>query len=113
MRGKYMRKKTCLLNLTLLCSILLLGVSLASAQEMQVSKEQLTELYKGKAYSPYAQRTFPERPLWGDSHLHTSLSFDASAFGNRLDPRAAYRFARGDEIIATSGQPARLSRPLD
>ena len=108
-----MRRKTLLLNLTLLCSILLLGVSLASAQEMQVSKEQLTDLYKGKAYSPYAQRTFPERPLWGDSHLHTSLSFDAGAFGNRLDPRAAYRFARGEEITATSGQPARLSRPLD
>jgi len=108
-----MSRKTCLLNLTLLCSILLLGTSLAAAQEMQIIKEQLTDLYKGKAYSPYAQRTFPERPLWGDSHLHTSMSFDAGAFGNRLDPRAAYRFARGEEIIATSGQPARLSRPLD
>ena len=97
----------------LLCSLLLLGSSLASAQEMQISKEQLNDLYSGKAYSPYAERTFPERPLWGDSHLHTSMSFDAGAFGNRLDPRAAYRFARGEEITATSGQPARLARPLD
>ena len=31
----------------------------------------------------------------------------------RLTPRDAYRFARGEEITASSGQPAKLSRPLD
>jgi hypothetical protein len=83
------------------------------ASEMQANKEHLSDLYSGKVYSPYAGRTFPERPLWGDTHLHASLSFDAGAFGNRLDPGAAYRFARGEEVIATSGQPVRLARPLD
>ena len=58
-------------------------------------------------------RTFPQRPLWGDSHLHTSLSFDAGAFGNRLAPREAYRFAPGEEVTTSTGQPARLARPLD
>ena len=82
-------------------------------QEFQPNKDQLSNLYAGKAYSPYAGRTFPEQPLWGDTHLHTSLSFDAGAFGNRLDPRAAYRFARGEEVISSSGQPVRLARPLD
>ncbi len=77
------------------------------------SKKALSDLYTGKAYSPYAKRTFPERPLWGDNHLHTSLSFDAGGFGNRLPPREAYRFARGEEVVASSGQPVRLSRPLD
>jgi hypothetical protein len=38
---------------------------------------------------------------------------DAGAFGARVDPRAAYRFARGEEITASSGQPVKLSRPLD
>jgi hypothetical protein len=85
----------------------------ANAQEFQVNSEQLSHLYTGKAYSPYAQRTFPERPLWGDNHLHTALSMDAGGFGNRVDLRDAYRLARGEEITASSGQPVRLSRPLD
>ena len=37
---------------------------------------------------------------------------DAGAFGARLSPRDAYRFARGEEVTASSGQPAKLSRPL-
>jgi hypothetical protein len=73
----------------------------------------LSATYTGKAYSPYAKRSFPERPLWGDSHLHTSLSMDAGLFGNRLPPREAYRFARGEEVVSSTGQAVRLSRPLD
>ena len=38
---------------------------------------------------------------------------DAGAFGARLGPKEAYRFAKGEEIMASSGQPAKLSRPLD
>lgn len=64
-------------------------------------------------YSPYAGRNFPTRPLFGDTHLHTSFSFDAGAFGARLTPRDAYRFARGEEVTASAGERARLSRPLD
>ncbi len=95
-------------------AISLSAIATASvAQEWQPDKDQLSDLYAGKAYSPYAGRTFPERPLWGDSHLHTSLSMDAGGFGNRLGMRDAYRLARGEEIIASSGQPVRLYRPLD
>ena len=36
-------------------------------------------------YSPYAGRNFPTRPFFGDTHLHTSFSMDAGAFGCRLD----------------------------
>ncbi len=80
---------------------------------MQVDEEQLNELIGEDNYSPFAGRTFPSRPLWGDSHLHTSLSFDAGGFGNRLPPAVAYRFARGEEVISSTGQPIRLARPLD
>ena len=64
-------------------------------------------------YSPYAERNFPDRPLWGDTHLHTAISFDAGALGNRLLPPDAYRFAKGEEVVSTTGQSVRLSRPLD
>ena len=64
-------------------------------------------------YSPYAARKYPMRPLFGDTHLHTSASADAGAFGTMLGPREAYQFARGEEVMASGKQPARLSRPLD
>jgi hypothetical protein len=64
-------------------------------------------------YSPYAGRDHPTRVFFGDTHLHTSFSMDAGAFGARLAPREAYRFAKGEEVTASSGQRARLSRPLD
>ncbi len=79
----------------------------------KVDKDMLTSAYTGKAYSPYAKRDYPQVPLWGDSHLHTSLSMDAGLFGNRLSPVEGYKFARGEEVVSSSGQPVRLSRPLD
>ena len=66
-----------------------------------------------RPYSPYAGGAVPNRVFWGDTHLHTSYSMDAGAFGNRLDPEAAYRFARGEEVESSAGGPARLARPLD
>ena len=78
-----------------------------------LDKAAAAKVYPAKPpYSPYAGRNFPTRPLFGDTHLHTAASFDAGAFGARLGPRDALRFARGEEIMASSGQPAKLSRPL-
>ena len=89
--------------------------SLATAQfPLPENQEQLlSEAYTGKSYSPYAGRSFPSRPLWGDSHLHTANSFDAGALGARLQPEDAYRFARGEEVISSTGIRVKLSRPLD
>ena len=56
---------------------------------------------------------YPERVYWGDTHLHTANSPDAFAFGNRLPPEDALRFARGEEVTSSTGQKARLARPLD
>jgi hypothetical protein len=104
-----MNKIVCVFVSIYLCATAATSV----AQEMQADEETLAEIFSEQPYSPYAGRTFADRPLWGDTHLHTSLSFDAGAFGNRLDPTVAYRFARGEEIISTTGQPLRLARPLD
>jgi hypothetical protein len=49
----------------------------------------------------------------GDTHLHTGMSMDAGAFGARLMPEDAHRFARGEEITSSTGQRVKLSRPLD
>jgi len=75
--------------------------------------DALSDRYTGRAYSPYAGRGFPSRPFWGDTHLHTSLSMDAGAFGNRLGLDAAYQFARGEEVTSSTGLKVKLSRPLD
>ena len=84
------------------------GGGLVTDDESSLSAAARTE-----PYSPYAQRSFPTRPLWGDTHLHTAVSFDAGTFGARLLPPDAYRFAKGGEVISSTGQPVRLSRPLD
>lgn len=95
------------------CAILLAGSMTTASAQIKPAKDSLSDLYPGKAYSPYAQRSFPDRVLWGDTHLHTGLSMDAGLFGARLGLDDAYRFARGEEVTASSGQPVRLGRPLD
>ncbi len=71
-----------------------------------------------KIYSPYVERTvadadFAEGVYWGDTHLHTSYSTDAGMMGNTLGPEEAFRFARGEEVVASHGYRVRLIRPLD
>ena len=85
----------------------------AAGDSGNLDLETAREAFKKRPYSPYADRTFPTRPFFGDTHLHTAFSMDAGAFGCRLDPRDAYRFAKGEQVTASGGQPARLARPLD
>ena len=63
-------------------------------------------------FSPYAGRSYPTRPLFGDTHLHTAVSVDAGTM-NRVGQEDAFRFARGEEVTSTGGLRAKLSRPLD
>jgi hypothetical protein len=69
---------------------------------------------------PCADANPLRNPYFGDTHVHTSFSFDANALGVRNTPRDAYRFARGEEVgiqpFDREGRPlrtARLERPLD
>jgi hypothetical protein len=57
---------------------------------------------------------------FGDLHVHTSFSQDASTQGTRNGPRAAYRFARGEALgiqpydeEGRAQRHVRLGRPLD
>ena len=52
---------------------------------------------------------------WGDTHLHTSQSFDVFLFNTPAStPETAYRFARGEKVKSpTTGEDWQLSKPLD
>jgi hypothetical protein len=67
----------------------------------------------GRGYSPYADRGFPTNVYFGDVHVHTALSADAGGGGNRLMPREAYRFARGEQVTSNTGQPVKLRTAYD
>lgn len=70
----------------------------------------------GPAFAETAvQSAEGQRPLWGDTHLHTVYSFDSYMFGNlTVDPDTAYRFARGEPVVhPRSGGRVQLERPLD
>jgi hypothetical protein len=100
-------------TIKLFCVIVLLGSATSAFAQITPAKESLSSLYPGKAYSPHAERNFPDDVFWGDTHLHTGLSMDAGLFGARLGLDEAYRFARGEQVTASSGQPVKLGRPLD
>ncbi len=60
------------------------------------------------------------RPFFGDTHVHTSFSFDARSQDTRNTPRDAYRFAKGEPMgiqpYDEAGKALRtvqLDRPLD
>ncbi len=63
-------------------------------------------------YSPFLD-DYPQRVFFGDTHLHTSYSADAGFAGTTLGPEDAYRFARGEEVVSSTGVRAKLQLPLD
>lgn len=101
--------KSVVVSLTMLAAPTFALAQDAGAPQM----EDLKSIYPGKAYSPYAKRSFPSNIYWGETHVHTGLSLDAGLFGNTTGPETSYRLARGEEIITSTGQPLKLSRPLD
>ncbi len=86
------------------------GAHVAAQVETVVTDQDLVE---ERVYSPFVDRAYPDEVLFGDTHFHTNLSFDAGLVGTRLDVDAGYRFARGERVTSNSGQPVQLIRPLD
>lgn len=83
----------------------------AIAQDIEISREAF-EAPK-KEYSPYAGDHFPDRVLFGDTHLHSSWSADAGMAGATLGPDVAYRVSRGETVTSHLGWKVKLVRPLD
>ena len=101
----------------------LLGVALSTAAGAQdpvasddiglFNPDAAAHAFPKRGFSPYANRNYPTRVFWGDQHVHTGWSADAGAFGATLGPEEALRFARGEQVTSSLGEPAKLSRPLD
>ena len=67
------------------------------------------------AASPSFAQGNPERNVYfGQTHVHTSWSFDAYVFGNTVTgPEDAYKYALGQPIKHPGGYMVQLKRPLD
>ncbi len=88
-------------------------VAVALATTLAACNQPVSDNQSGDGEDTIELAEFPDRPYWGDTHLHTDNSVDAFGFGVRLGPEAALRFARGEEVTATTGGKAQLARPLD
>jgi Protein of unknown function (DUF3604) len=51
--------------------------------------------------------------LFGELHVHTTVSFDAFVYNVKATPDDAYRYARGMPIQHTSGDMIQSARPID
>ena len=95
---------------TIIITIGIVSAVPAVAQEVVVTEEDFADQ---RVYSPYAGRAYADQVLFGDTHFHTELSFDAGLIGTSLDVHDGFRMARGETVISNTGQPVQLIRPLD
>ena len=98
------------LLLTLIPALMLWAISTAVAASVQYTEQR----QPCESHYPLMQ------PFFGDLHVHTRYSLDASTQGTRTTPEQAYGFARGEKLgiqpWTVSGKGVRslqLRRPLD
>ena len=67
------------------------------------------------ASTALAQQPNPLREAYfGETHVHTSWSFDAYIFGNHVTgPADAYKYAKGETIKHPMGYDIKITTPLD
>ncbi len=82
----------------------LAGISLMSSVQAQESEE------KGYYNTP---AEYADDVYFGDTHIHSSLSVDASLWGMNKSPADIYRYAKGEELTSFKGWKVKLNRPLD
>lgn len=92
---------------------LMLVASTAALLVAGCNRDNGSSIFGGGEEAKVVETAYPENVYFGDTHLHTANSSDAFAFGVRLGPEEALRFASGEEVTATMGLKAKLSRPLD
>jgi hypothetical protein len=101
-------------NLLLTIGLSALGIlGAATLLRTKDVKAQATEATAPQTQAIGVNSPYPTRPFFGETHLHTMNSGDAVVGGTRVTPEMAIRFASGEEVTSSSGQKAKLSRPLD
>ena len=109
LRDKSTSQKTLLAT-----SLYLLGLVGMSAHGAKAESLPITPIVKQPTnYSQTLSADFPKNVYFGDTHLHTTYSTDAGLVGSLRTPDDAYRFAKGEEVLSSTGTPAKLYRPLD
>jgi hypothetical protein len=106
--------------------VLSLGLSLAAdtllafaaekpaiTHEGEMNVEGAAKAFPKPIFSPYANRNYPTRLLWGDEPVHTGRPVDGEACDCTLGPVDAVPFTRGEQIKSSLRKPAKLSRLLD
>lgn len=101
------------IRLVAVCGLLLSSVSLSAT-------DAVIERQYSESREPCAEFAPLKRPFFGDLHVHTRYSLDASTQGTRTTPSQAYGFAQGESVgiqpWSKEGEPLRslqLARPLD
>ncbi len=112
MRTRLRARRAGLLALTLL--------SVGPALAVEASAEGAPAYALTEKREPCAAHDPLRAPYFGDTHVHTGYSQDASTQGTRTTPRDAYRFARGNALAiqpwradGSSLRSVQLDRPLD
>jgi hypothetical protein len=98
---------------SLFIAVLLVGLSATAALAQDLVPAQDEYQAPKREYSPYPDDHFPNRVLFGDTHLHTAWSTDAGMIGGTLGPDVAYRISRGETVTSHLGWRVKLIRPLD
>ena len=102
-------------------ALALLALTAACGQEQPSAPAESTPAPDaGATAEPSGVDATPEiasNPLrnayFGDTHVHTILSFDAYLMGTKRSPDEAYAFAKGEAIEHAAGRMMQLHAPLD
>ena len=77
-------------------------------------ENETTSSYQSPTSNGAEIQTNPNKNAYfGDTHVHTVLSFDAYIMGTRRTPDEAYEFAKGAGIEHVSGFEMKMKKPLD